>query len=274
MQDIDNLLTLVSALEYGSRYCICINLFTKWRYGRALLPVHKTIHTTPFCNACKQKPRGLRWCMYCQYLVQKKIARTKSSFSGFCINGVWEYNYPIVVDGEVRGIISVSNFVADPEAFCQKNSIAPTDPILQTMQIGYDETQCENVARIVDSYLRRLWTQYPQSIRGETENPTVRMLRDYIQLYFSQDLSLSMLAKTYHYNEKYLGRLFKQQTGYAFHDYLNKHRLDYAKKLLKDPSISVTDAALQSGFNNVTYFNRLFRQHFDVTPTQYRKKHK
>lgn len=272
MDDVMNLAALVEALEFGNKLCIRIYQLQKWPHEKTELQVHHLMHTTPFCNAAKQKPRGLKWCMVCRGLVQGKAERTKQAFSGCCINGVYEYNYPIVVDSEVYGIISVGNIVTDVDAFCAKNGLSVTDPLLQTMQIGCDEAHCERVARIVDSYLRMLWTQYPQSVRSEKENPTVQLLQGYVEHYFAQDISLSMLAKAYHYNEKYLGRLFKKQTGMAFHEYLNEKRLEYAKKLLQERQGSVMDAALQSGFNSVTYFNRLFKQRYGITPTEYRNK--
>ena len=272
MEEAMNLSSLLEALEYGQKYKIRIYQFQKWTHEKTVLQVQHVNHTTPFCCGAKQTPRDLRWCMLCRSLVQAKAERTKQPFSGYCVHGVYEYNYPIIVKGHVYGVVSVGNIISDVEVFCRKNGIPLSDPILQTMQIGCDAAHYEKIARIVDSYIQMLWTQYPQSIRPEKENPTIQLLRDYMEHYFTQEISLSMLAKSYHYNEKYLGRLFKKQMGMAFHEYLNEKRLEHARKLLQDGQQTVIDIALQSGFNSVTYFNRMFKQRYGITPTAYRSK--
>ena len=76
----------------------------------------------------------------------------------------------------------------------------------------------------------------------------------------------------YHYNEKYLGTLFKKQTGLSFHDYLNHRRLYRSRMLLEQSGDSILSIATRVGFNNVTYFNRLFKAYYGVSPSQMRAK--
>ena len=97
-------------------------------------------------------------------------------------------------------------------------------------------------------------------------------LKEYADAYYGQDLSLTALARLYHYNEKYLGRLFRQQMGLSFHAYLNARRLRQAAALLESTNRTVTDIAAAAGFNTVTYFNRQFRSFYGISPTEYRKK--
>ena len=74
----------------------------------------------------------------------------------------------------------------------------------------------------------------------------------------------------YNYNEKYLGMLFKKQVGRSFHDYLNRRRLYRARMLLEQTTDSVLTIATRVGFNNVTYFNRLFKEYYGMSPSQLR----
>lgn len=78
------------------------------------------------------------------------------------------------------------------------------------------------------------------------------------------------LSKIYYLNENYLGRLYKRQTGKSFSAYLNEIRLEKACALLRETDDPVIAVALATGFNNVTYFNRIFKRHMGVTPTAYR----
>jgi len=52
--------------------------------------------------------------------------------------------------------------------------------------------------------------------------------------------------------------------------YINIQRLEQAKKLLKETNNTIIDIALAVGFNNVTYFNRIFKRHVNMTPQQFR----
>ena len=66
--------------------------------------------------------------------------------------------------------------------------------------------------------------------------------------------------------------LFKEEEGVGMLEYINTKRLDKSCELLKLSSKTVTEVARQTGFNNVTYFNRLFKKRFGKTPTEYRNK--
>lgn len=54
------------------------------------------------------------------------------------------------------------------------------------------------------------------------------------------------------------------------YSYLNQQRIMYAEKLLIDPSLSITDVAMQSGFVSLATFNRVFKTYKNCTPTQYK----
>ena len=111
----------------------------------------------------------------------------------------------------------------------------------------------------------------PKEQTKQTFTPVVEMLKEYVDNYFSESPSLERIAEIYHYNCKYLGRLFKKETGISFKTYLNQKRLEYAALLLREGKDSITDIALKSGFNNVTYFNKVFHKAYNMAPMQYKK---
>jgi len=73
-------------------------------------------------------------------------------------------------------------------------------------------------------------------------------------------------------NPSYLSYFFKEQTGENFIDYLNKVRIEKAKELLKDSSMSLSEIASQVGYSNAGYFNRIFKKIVGITPGQYRNR--
>ena len=84
-------------------------------------------------------------------------------------------------------------------------------------------------------------------------------------------IKLSDIAQKFHYNEKYLGRLFKQKAGKSINEYIIEQRLYIAEEKLKTTQDSILNIAVSSGFLDATYFNRIFKQKHGCTPSQYRK---
>lgn len=70
----------------------------------------------------------------------------------------------------------------------------------------------------------------------------------------------------------HLNRAFRQYLSTTPTAYINDLRLKYAKNLLLTTRLSITDIALESGFNNLSHFFHLFKKHFHITPSHFRRK--
>ena len=88
---------------------------------------------------------------------------------------------------------------------------------------------------------------------------------------FSCDLSLQALANESGYSRVHFVRMFRAATGYSPHNYLLNLRLERARELLKNPSISLIDVALDCGFSSHSHMSRLFHKSVGVTPSAYRR---
>ena len=84
------------------------------------------------------------------------------------------------------------------------------------------------------------------------------------------NLSLDVLAEEFQVTPQYLCKIIKQQTGISYKEYLTGLRMEEAKKLLQDKNISVIDACQKSGYNNVSYFIKVFQKYTGETPAKYR----
>ena len=273
MEAYNSLLDLIEALEAGHRYHISV-VFPGRQGSRAMvLPAAHTIHATPFCDAVKQRPRGLERCLRCKSLAMEKCSRTRKAFGGLCINGVYEYCHPVILRDGVFCVVFIGNILQNRAAFLEKNRLAPEDPLPDTLEPGMTEARCAQIAGILDSYIRMLYRLSPETSQKETLNAVVLALQGYLDHYFTQDISLAQLARGYHYNEKYLGRLFRKQLGVSFSDYRNEKRLAYGKNLLVQSEATVLDVAARAGFRNIAYFNRLFKRRYGMTPTEFRRIH-
>ena len=83
--------------------------------------------------------------------------------------------------------------------------------------------------------------------------------------------TLSVLSAQLGYDYAYLSRYFKQTTGLAFTEYLNRYRLNKACHLLDNTDESILQCALDVGYNSLRTFNRNFKKEFSISPAAYRK---
>ena len=66
-------------------------------------------------------------------------------------------------------------------------------------------------------------------------------------------------------------RHFPQFTGQSFTAFLQQFRLEYCRRLLVEGELSISEAAFEAGFQNLSHFNRLFRERWSQTPREFRK---
>ena len=94
----------------------------------------------------------------------------------------------------------------------------------------------------------------------------------HINGHFSETLRLNDLAKLYYISPHYLSRIFKAVTGFTFSDYVVLTRVKEAQRLLQETSYSISDIAMQVGFDNFSHFGKSFKRVTLLSPREYRKK--
>ena len=102
-------------------------------------------------------------------------------------------------------------------------------------------------------------------------NTVEKEMVSYIQQNFTGKISLREFGEQFHLSEKYISRYFKEHFHITISQYVTYLRLKHAKQLLQDTDIPVTEIAMQSGYQNISYFIRSFKKTYEVSPLQYRK---
>lgn len=93
----------------------------------------------------------------------------------------------------------------------------------------------------------------------------------HIHEHYDSDLSLQMMAERYQVSQSQLSRMFKEQTGMGFIDYLIRYRMDKAKEWLAHTDMPIKDIAGKLSYTSVQNFTRIFKQTVQIPPGEYRK---
>lgn len=93
----------------------------------------------------------------------------------------------------------------------------------------------------------------------------------YIDSHYMNPLTLDDVARRAGLSRYYFSRMFKKETGHSFKDYLNINRMEAAKKILWLPEMNVSQACYSVGFNDVSYFARIFKRYEGISPSTFRK---
>jgi len=94
---------------------------------------------------------------------------------------------------------------------------------------------------------------------------------EHMQANFDKNISLEEIAKLVDMTEVSFSRFIKKRTGKTFIDSLNEIRIGHASRLLIDTTHTIAEICYQTGFNNLSYFNRIFKARNNCTPKEFRE---
>lgn len=150
---------------------------------------------------------------------------------------------------------------------------APTDSILKinnqylrTLQeINDIDKLCYKLQEVVDVFTEGMFNYIPSK-----NSEIIRKAIAYISQNYNTNLTLEEVANHVHLNPTYFSTLFKQSSGSSFKEYLNIVRVEESKRLLSNTDYSIIDIAVATGFENQSYFSKVFKKYTGLTPKQYR----
>ncbi len=133
------------------------------------------------------------------------------------------------------------------------------------------------VDQMID-FSRYLIQETMRAVGEPAERPegeaAVEKVRQYIDGHLSEMLSRSVLAGTVYMNPDYFAKLFKEKTGQSLTAYIKRRRIEWAKELLVQTALPVSQVAQQVGYDNLSYFSSVFHDQTGLSPGEYRRKRK
>lgn len=122
-------------------------------------------------------------------------------------------------------------------------------------------------------YLNQDKNQYSNGAEMSPMEKKIYSITSFIHTHYSEDLSLEFLAKKFYISSCYLSHQFKDVTGFTVTDYIQMTRVRNVQSVLIGSKMPITEAASSCGFSSFSQFNRVFRKHIGVSPSQFRKEH-
>lgn len=107
---------------------------------------------------------------------------------------------------------------------------------------------------------------------GRKSLDKVKQMIAYIEEHYMEPITVQSAADYMGFSNSHFMKFFKQNMHTTFTSYLNHYRLTIAGRLLLTTDDNILVISEKTGFNNLSYFNRLFKQYFHMTPREYRMK--
>ncbi len=128
--------------------------------------------------------------------------------------------------------------------------------------------------------IRRWFQEKMQSIcqtirdqKEEQSNSVVKKAQAYINENYSNDISLDEVSREVNISPYYFSKLFKDESGENFIEYLTRIRIEKAKEMLRSPEMSIKEVSLKVGYSDPNYFSRIFKRQTDMTPREYKARY-
>lgn len=284
----------IQSLSRNSKFHILVHDTSRILSNEQLkLDMVYKVHFCDFCNTAKSTNKGISFCYKCKKLSLKKAAKVKDLYIGQCYLGITEIIKPVYYNDILLCIIYISNLITAESVDdikrkiikrCKYTKVEPSVLIDKLEKCEtFNATSINDYLDIIDilhhiilhcdipynAYNCKDLTAIPaNSIK---KHLLIEDIEKYITSNYTETITLKDLSKLYFIDEQYLCKLFKRETGVGFVDYINKIRIDSAKRLLLNSDATISSIAYQVGYSNISYFNKIFKKLSGNTPKEYRQ---
>ena len=195
---------------------------------------------------------------------QKEIKRVVFESSGLrgCVKEGWSYLEVKQTIKQLFDIILNDTIRDQADVVDAENVVETVDQIIETLD--YEKLEQQIAEAII--YL------IPQKAEYETQSMKhiVLLVKEWIQEHYAEELSLSALAQRYHVDSSYLSKMFRQEMGESLILYITHKRVEKAKEYMQNTEMNLADIAFLVGYDDYTYFSRVFKKTIGNSPREYR----
>lgn len=145
----------------------------------------------------------------------------------------------------------------------------------QKLMMHIDQTiSNSSTMRELECAMRNICEQFCTVLQAQRKSVTDQAMdaaAEILRAEYAREWTLDELADRLHFNPSYFSTLFKQHFGMGYSDFLNEIRIEQAAQILRKRRVRVGELAQMVGYQNPTYFIKLFRKKYGVTPNEYKR---
>jgi AraC-like DNA-binding protein/mannose-6-phosphate isomerase-like protein (cupin superfamily) len=141
-------------------------------------------------------------------------------------------------------------------------------------QLCNENDDCEELCHYLLQALLVLLLQLSKgtvSTESETEQKLGERIKAYVNENYSGEITLASIAEALNISADYMSHIFKETTGYSPIQYVMRRRIGEAQTLLITTMHSITSIANMVGYDNSSYFNKIFTKNIGMSPKKYRQ---
>ncbi len=219
-------------------------------------------------------------CLNCDALNSNKAAKEKKGRYYLCHAGLYDVVVPIFIGSNHVGTFMGGQVLPEPpdeknfSAFLEKVSSYNYDSqILRELYFktpSMTKEQFEPVFELIQMFSEHFYELGSRLFEKSTGNADYDAVKEYIDHNFTRNPSLDEVAEKAGLSPNYFCKWFKDNNGLGYVEYKHQLCLEKAVRLLINTDHDISSIAYESGFTSITTFNRIFRQHYDCSPREYR----
>ena len=207
----------------------------------------------------------------CVFLDCKKPYSHRSSEDLWCLQ--WVHFYGPNMAGIYEKYIERGGRTCFPAADCKKFTDLMNEIFVLAASSDYirDMKIFEKLTGLLSLLMEESW--HPENTaKSASRRRDLQNMKDYIDLHFSEKLTLDDLAEAFYINKFYLTRVFREQFGITVNSYILQVRITRAKQLLRFSDLSIEKIGQECGMSDANYFARMFKKIEGIPPGEYRKR--
>jgi AraC-like DNA-binding protein len=244
--------------------------------------IHPRSLENPLCQLIQTQLEGRDRCEKCDGVHVSTASQLQHGFFYRCHAGLTDLVVPIYIDGKHIATMNGGQVLTEPpseeqfEQFLEQNR--KFDFSKGSLRRLYfecpwlPEEKLDQLLRLL-SFFANYFCEIGEKLKKisyDAKRASIFRAIDYMEKHFQDPLSLTEVARSAFLSPSYFSHLFRKTTSTSFAHYLQQIRVREAKKLLRQTERNVTEIAFDSGFNNLSHFNRVFRKLVGANPTEYR----
>ena len=229
-----------------------------------------------FCEQVRKSEALEERCIECDQNALAMCDKTRSAYTYNCHMGLIEVASPIIQNDIIIGYMLFGQITDKKNKellLCGLDDIAKAHRLDYSLlkssinKIPYRSNEyIESMSRIVEMCASYIWQNSFIKLKNDS---TAQALKLFIEEKLHSPISAKLLCSDFHLSRSALYNISKKYFGMGISEYITKRKISKAKELLKTKNLSVIQVALAVGYDDVSYFIRIFKKQTGMTPKKY-----